>query len=209
MWTISHVEPCRTRVFDTRFPFLHFLLHSPYSSFSPYTSPIDSSNLGSGATTQPHGFIISWHQSKNPNPKITILAPKQLPKFGFVDLDTGAACICWSQHQSALGFCFVFCFCFCFYFCFVLFFCFTSRFVVFGSGFGVLTIREIGKGENGEGKTKKMELECLNLKFHVDFSQHLTCASTLKLSLLCSSCYNKLKSKRLEMLFYKIVSNAY
>ena len=209
MWTISHVEPCRTRVFDTRFPFLHFLLHSPYSSFSPYTSPIDSSNLGSGATTQPHGFIISWHQSKNPNPKITILAPKQLPKFGFVDLDTGAACICWSQHQSALGFCFVFCFCFCFYFCFVLFFCFTSRFVVFGSGFGVLTIREIGKWENGEGKTKKMELECLNLEFHVDFSQHLTCASTLKSSLLCSSCYSKLKSKRLKMLFYKIVSNAY
>ena len=120
MWTISHVEPCRTRVFDTRFPFLHFLLHSPYSSFSPYTSPIDSSNLGSGATTQPHGFIISWHQSKNPNPKITILALEQLPKFGFVDLGTGAACICWSQHQSALGFCFVLCFCF----CFVLFFCF-------------------------------------------------------------------------------------
>ena len=93
-------------------------------------------------------------------------------------------------------------------FCFFVFF-FTSRFVVFGSGFEVLTIREIGKGENGEGKTKKMELECLNLEFHVDFSQHLTCANTLKSSLLCSSCYSKLKSKRLKMLFYKIVSNAY
>ena len=94
-------------------------------------------------------------------------------------------------------------------FIFIFLFFFSSGFVVFRSGFGVLTTREIGKAENGEGKTEKIELKCLNLEFHVDFSQHLTCASTLKSSLLCSSCYSKLESKRLEMLFYKIVSNGY
>ena len=63
--------------------FSHSFLHSPCSSFSPYTSPTNSSNLSIGATTQTHRFIISWHQHKNPNPKITISAPEQLPKLGF------------------------------------------------------------------------------------------------------------------------------
>ena len=50
---------------------------------------MDSSNLNTEATTQTHEFIISWHRIKNPNPKITILAPERLPKLVFVDLGTG------------------------------------------------------------------------------------------------------------------------
>ena len=67
--SIFHVEPHRTLVLDTRFFFLHSLLRSLCSSFSPYTSPTDSSNLSTGATTQTHEFIISWHQSKTQTQK--------------------------------------------------------------------------------------------------------------------------------------------
>ena len=93
------MEPHRTQVLDTRFFFLHSFLRSLCSSFSPYTSPTDSSNLSTGATTQTHEFIISWHQSKTQTQKsrsrhqsnnslslgLLISTPKQL---GFVDLDT-------------------------------------------------------------------------------------------------------------------------
>ena len=98
--TGNHVK---ARVLDTRFSFLHFLLRSSYSSISPYTSPTDSSNLSFGATTQTQAFIISWHQSKNPNPKITILAPEQLLKLGFVDLGTEVAWVCCGFVDLSIG----------------------------------------------------------------------------------------------------------
>ena len=116
--------------------------------------------------------------------------------LAFVDLSIGAHLGLMFYLVLLLGF-------------FIFYLYFFYGFVVFGSGFGVLTVREIGKRENGEEKIAKIELECLNLEFHVDLSQHLSCASTLKSSLLCSTCYSKLESKRLEMLFYRIVSNAY
>ena len=71
--------------------------------------------------------------------------------------------------------------------CLVLLF---SGFVVFGSGFGVLRVREIighgglkrigrrGKQRRKKRIEEKTELECLKLEFHVDFKLHLNCAST-------------------------------